>query len=60
MCNPYHQDYFDLRMLVKQMRLHQIEGVCEGQTFKEWSDKNKYYKKLVDEFVFGNDSEIPS
>ena len=45
------QKYFDLKMVVKQMRDHQDAGPELGEPFYIWSDKMKELKKLVDKEV---------
>ena len=48
----YRQKYFDLRMLIKQLRKHEIDGIGgEDYPFKKYVAKRAYYQKLVDDFI---------
>ena len=49
--SDYRKKYFDLRMLIKQLRRHEIDGVDEDYPFKKYVAKRAYYQKLVDDFI---------
>ena len=50
--SDYRQKYFDLRMLVKQLRMHEKCGIGDGDyPFSEHVAKRAYYQKLVDDFI---------
>lgn len=58
------QKYFNLLMLVKQLRIHEEAGPTEGETFSSWAIKRKELQRLVDAQVFGKsggncEKEIP-
>jgi hypothetical protein len=50
--NSIRQKYFDLKMLIKQLRLHEESGPEENETFSSWAIKKKELQILVDNVVF--------
>ena len=55
----YRQKYFDLKMLVKQLRTHEKEGVgSEEGAFKKYVAKRAFLQKLVDDFIKGDNMNV--
>ena len=49
--SDYRQKYFDLRMLIKQLRQHEGNPPEHGECFSRYDKKRAYYQKLVDDFI---------
>lgn len=50
--SDYRQKYFDLRILIKQLRMHEKCGIGdEDYPFRKYVAKRAYYQKLVDDFI---------
>lgn len=52
MSSNIQQEYFDLKMLVRQLRILEKDGPNSTETSKEWSDKRKHFQALVDGVIF--------
>jgi hypothetical protein len=48
----YRSKYFDLKMLVKQLRIHERSSMEKSQVFIDWLMKKRELQKLVDNVVF--------
>jgi hypothetical protein len=57
----YRQKFFDLKMTVRQLRLHEKSGAGENELFHEWRAKRNMLRSLVDKIVFEKEviDELP-
>jgi hypothetical protein len=48
----YRQKYFELKMVTKQLRLHEKTEAGKNELFHEWLAKRNMLRSLVDKIVF--------
>jgi len=49
--NDYRQKYFDLRMLIKQLRRHERNHPEHGESFHQYDKEQNVLRKLIDDFI---------